>query len=476
MRPRRPKFRPNRHGEAPRRGPDAPPRRDGVSASEDPAKLSVVVESLEHDGRGKATRQGKVVLLPQAYPGEGVVFRVDVSTKGALQGRVLKVVRPSKDRVEHPCGHEFHCTGCPLLSYRPEAEARFKRALVARALAELVSDGVDSVKEAETPVGPFGYRHYGKQAFARRDGRVVLGSFVQGTHRVADNRGCPVLAPKLAAIFDRLADLAKRSGLPIHEPGGARGLKHAIARLSRKTGRALLVVADSSDDGAPFEAFLRSFASDLPEATSVFRLAQPGEGNVLLEGACTKIHGDDVVVEEILGKSFRIGPKSFFQVNPAGAEAIFRRAVAFMGEGETALDLYAGAGALSLQLSGAFRKVVAVEASAEAAGHAAENAAMNGCSGVSVRNARIEDVLSALSEEVRPDAIAADPPRRGLGPEVATILAKGPARRIVLLSCDPSSLGRDAKALIAAGRRLVSAVPIDQFPRTGHVEIVSLFE
>ncbi len=443
--------------------------------SSDPARLNVLIESLEKDGRGKGRHHDRVVLLPQAYPGEAAAYRVDVATKGALQGRVLKILKPGPDRVAHPCAHEFHCTGCPFVSYRPSAEARFKAGLVRQALVGLVRDGRDPVRPLVAPASPFGYRHYGKQIFDRREGGVILGSYVQGTHRVADNRGCPVLANGLAKLFDRLADRVHDALLDIHEPGGKRGLRHVVARWSRSGAQAQVVIATSEPGAAFAESFVRTLSTEIPEIESAFVLEQSGEGNVLLEGELRRVFGPGELEESILGFKYAIGPKSFFQVNPWGAETIFSHALEFAGKGETVLELFAGVGALTLPLSRAFGKVVAAEASPEAAASARRNAGRNGVPGVVIEMGAAEVLAERLMAEHRPEVVVVDPPRKGLGPELATIIAKGPAARIVLLSCDPSSLGRDAEAITAAGRTLVAVQPVDQFPRTAHVETVTLF-
>jgi 23S rRNA (uracil1939-C5)-methyltransferase len=445
-------------------------------SEEDPARLSVVIEAFEHDGRGKGRHHDRAVLLPQAYPGEAVAFRVDVPTRGALQGRVLKVLRPSQDRVAHPCSHEFHCTGCPLLSYRPEAEARFKTGLVRRALTGVSAVGGDPIRPMLTAKTPFGYRHFGKQHFTRSGGRVVLGSFVQGTHRVADNRGCPVLAPALARVFDRLADLVHASGTAMHVAGADRGLRHAVARLSRATGRVQLVLATSEPAGAEAEKFLKTAASALPDVESAFVLVQEGEGNVLLEGEVRSVFGPPRLEERLLGRTYAVGPRSFFQVNPWGAETIFSTAVDLAGKGELALELYSGVGALTLPLAAAFRRVVAAEASDEATLCARENAERNDVRNVEFVAGRADETAARILERETPDVVVADPPRKGLGEELAGKLARSAARAIILLSCDPQALGRDAAALIAGGRRLAVVQPVDQFPRTAHVETVSRFE
>lgn len=460
-----------------RQKPEAPPGgapRDGAARAD--ARTTTVVESFEADGRGKGRHHGRVVLTPQAYPGEAVAFRVDVTTKGALQGRVVGVLRRSPDRVPHPCAHEFHCTGCPLLSYRPEAEARFKVGAVRRALSNLPSVDGDPVRPLLKAASPFGYRAYGKQHFASSGGRVILGSYVQGTHRVADNRGCPVLVPELARVFDRLADLAHAAGAAVHVAGAARGLRHAVARRSRATGRVMLVLATSEPGGAAAEALARSLPNEIPEVASAFVLEQGGEGNVLLEGDLRPVFGPAELEERLFDRTYLVGPRSFFQVNLWGAETIFATAAEFAGRGGTVLELFSGVGALTLPLAARFERVVAVEASADSSAAARANAARNDVRNVDFHAARAEEAAAARIEADRPDAIVADPPRKGLGEDLARRLAASSARTIVLLSCDPRALARDAAVMTAAGRRIAAVQPVDQFPRTAHVEVVTRFE
>ena len=433
--------------------------------------MKVTIQDRNDDGRGRGPAGRKVALVSQAHPGERVVMRIDRSTQGTLQGRVARLETRDPRRLEHDCPHEFSCTGCPLLACPEDDEAAFKLERVRRALAEA---GAMTEPEPVRRPGPlFGYRCFGKQVFAVKDRRVVLGSHVAGTHEVADNRGCPVLVPPLAGLLDAVADLAEDMKLPVSRGLESPGLAHAVARWSLAEERALLVVVSDEPDGASALA-LAEAAARRDEVAGAQVVIDRSGGNVLLEGELRHVAGAEEIEEELAGWRHRIGPRSFFQVNPVAANELVSLAVEMAGEGVSCVEAFAGVGAITLPLTNRFERVAALESSPEAARLLSEAARRSGRNGLEVTAARAEEALPALLAGHRPEAVVLDPPRRGLGPALARCVSESSAERVVLLSCQPATLARDLPAFLSAGWRLERIVPIDQFPRTAHVETVSL--
>lgn len=433
--------------------------------------MKVTIEDRNDDGRGRGPAGRKTALVSQAHPGETVVLRVDRSTRGTVQGRVTRLERRDERRIEHDCPHEFACTGCPLLACPPEDEAAFKLERVRGALAEA---GAPVAPEPVLRPGPlFGYRCLGKQVFAVKERRVVLGSHVAGTHEVADNRGCPVLVPPLAGLLDAVAELADELELPVSRGLESPGLMHAVARWSLAEQRALLVVVGDEPDGAAAVA-LAEAAARRPEVAGAHVVVNRSGGNVLLEGELRPVSGASEIEEELAGWRHRIGPRSFFQVNPRAAAELVRLAVEMAGAGASCVEAFAGVGALTLPLTDHFERVAALESSPEAASLLERAARRSGRDGLEVTAARAEQALPALLTSHRPEAVVLDPPRRGLGAMLAQAVSHSSAERVVLLSCQPSTLARDLPVFLAGGWGVERVVPVDQFPRTAHVETVSL--
>ncbi|MEL6546638.1 MAG: hypothetical protein AAFQ82_18575, partial [Myxococcota bacterium] len=289
--------------------------------------------------------------------------------------------------------------------------------------------------------------------------RMLFGSYVTGTHQLADNAGCPVLAPELAEFLENVRH--RLDGLPVHGENVG-GLRYVVARLSRYTGQKLLVVVTSRDlEGLSERLF------GLDDSVSCFVLHNSSAGNRILDGEATHLQGPAFIEESSAGSVHRVGPFSFFQVNPVSAERLFEIAIQAAGTGSRCVEGYAGVGVLTLPLMTRFASVVANELNPEAV-----KALRN--TGAEVEAGAAEEVLPRLLRS-ECDAVVLDPPRKGLGAEVATAVAESNAKKVVLLSCDPSSLVRDLPILMRRYR--VAAVwPVDQFPRTAHVETVTELE
>lgn len=311
----------------------------------------------------------------------------------------------------------------------------------------------------ERPSALFHYRHYAKQVVTEDRGELVFGSYVSGTHVVADNAGCPVLAPDVAALLEEVRQ--RLNGLPAHGDGQP-GVRYVVVRQSRATGELLLVVVCSSDVSA-----IATRLDGLSDRIARYALRNRGTGNRILQGDLVHLGGGTAIVERLLGYDHLVGPMSFFQVNPVAAERLFTVALEAAGRGARVVEGYAGVGVLTLPLTDRFQRVAANELNAESV------ALLRGrAPSVDVRLGRAEAVLPELLREPC-DAVVLDPPRKGLGEAVARAVARAAPDRVVLLSCDPSSLVRDLPILLES-HRVAAIVPIDQFPRTAHFETVTV--
>ncbi len=433
----------------------------------------VDIQSLQRDGRGVGRLGARTVVVSQAYPGDSVITRVDVETKSVFQGRVKRVVSAAETRRPSPCAHADWCTGCPYLGADREAEIAWKRGFV---VEEARRQAIDLPGDwtFETPTAPWEWRHFAKQIFGLRDGHLVLGSYVQGTHVVVDNARCPVLVPGLQVLLERVVAAARHVGAR-PDNVGAPGLLHVLARSSRADGRCQLVVATRDPSGADALAIFEKVVPLDPELVSGWVLIQEQPSNNLLEGRALHVHGFRDLTDTLLDVECRIGPTSFFQANPACAETMFRDAVERAGSGRSALDLYSGVGILAVGLAKRFERVTAVEAVEEAAALIRKNAAKAGVA-VDAVHADVETALDVLSDRGPFDVVVADPPRKGLGARGTQVVTRLAPSRLVLLSCDLAAWGKDARTLIDSGFKLGRFTVYDAFPRTAHVEVSSVFE
>jgi 23S rRNA (uracil1939-C5)-methyltransferase len=411
--------------------------------------LTAEVDGFTHGGEGVARVEGKAVFVADTLPGETVVLQVSDDRRRWARARLLEVVRPSPDRVEPPCPYAPRpgvpgCGGCDLQHATPDAQRRLKRRVVVEQLERLgglVDPSVDHCRA----VGPdLGYRTHARM-HAAEDGR--LGFHVAGTHDVVPVDVCPKLTPAAQALRTEIGDDT--------------GAEEVVVRAHDRTATAAAILVPGP---GPLS---------LPEGGADLLLAQP-------DGTVVAIRGDGRLAEEVAGHVFGFGATSFFQVSPQGAQALVDTVLEACGplDGELVWDLYAGVGLLSVPLAAAGATVVAVEGHAAAAQDATANAERAAATVEVLAEPVGRMVARAVRDDDRdpPDVVVLDPPRSGAGHAVVADLGRLAPATIVYVACDPAALARDARELVEVGYRLESAVPLDLFPMTHHVEVVATFQ
>jgi 23S rRNA (uracil1939-C5)-methyltransferase len=419
--------------------------------------FKVIISGWHRDGRGQGLHHGRKILVSQAIPGEEVWVNLD--TKKPLQGRIQKIEQESTLRVDHPCQHEFACTGCAFLALDPAEESALKKQRLIETLGGL------PIEDVLRPSDLFYYRHFAKQIVTQAYGRIVLGSYIQGTHAIADNLGCPVLTPDLSRLLKSVALHAQN--IPVHPAG----LRYVLARQSAATGEQLLLLSTSNHNPEGERALCRKMVEMHPQLKGAHLLFNKEDSDNLLAGEFRRVAGQETITDTVLNFEHTVSTRSFFQINPQAAQAMFTLALDWVGTGKHCIDGYAGVGVLALPLSERFEKVTAIESSTESIAALKQTQARYGKNNIDVHASPVEAVLAQVIQGA--DAAIFDPPRKGLG-EAVPIIAQSTLKKIALLSCEPQSLKRDLPPLIEAGYKVEKIIPVDQFPRTAHVETVTL--
>jgi len=251
-----------------------------------------------------------------------------------------------------------------------------------------------------------------------------------------------------------------------------------VARTARDGGSMVTLVSREPTLPAAKE-LVKALRAASPGLASVMLCHNQAPANVILDGPIRPLWGAESIDDTLCGLRFRVSPRSFMQVNPIQAEALYAKVLRFAsltGE-ETVVDAYCGAGPISLLLAGKARRVVGIESIAQAVDDARHNAARNGVSNAEFVADQAERALPALAAQgLRPHVVVVDPPRKGCDPALLAAVAKAAPSRVVYVSCNPATLARDASYLNSAGYRPVAALPVDMFCWAGDVETVLLME
>jgi 23S rRNA (uracil1939-C5)-methyltransferase len=382
--------------------------------------LEVRIEKLVYGGEGLGRVEGRAVFVAGTAPGDLVLARVVEQKKGFARAELVEVLEPGASRRDAPCPVYGRCGGCQLqhVDYATQVEA--KRAFVRDTLeriGRLTLPG--EVRMHADPEHEFGYRVRATAHLAATREGVLFGYFGARSHRIVDVESCPLLVPDLDAAWRRAR--SERQGM------------HRVRTLDLAAG----------DDRV---------ATDPPVAAV---------GGAELE-------------TEIDGVKYRFSPSVFFQANRPLLGALVRGATGGEERGGLALDLFAGVGLFAIPLARRFERVVAVEGDSRAAAFARANARANDAGAVDVVIEPVEQWLDR--EPVAPGSVdhaLVDPPRAGLGLDASRALARLTPRRVVYVSCDPSTLARDLRVLVDSGYALESVDAYDLFPQTYHVETIA---
>ena len=434
---------------------------------------TALVEGYSSEGHGIVRINGAVVFVPQAVRGETVDLKIVRVMKTHALGEVVKIHTPSPERAAPDCPYFGKCGGCDFrhLSYQEELWA--KRQRVQDALTRIGGSDVQ-VEEILSAKNPDHYRN--KCQYAVGPGGEI-GFFQARTHRVIPVERCLLQPDVCGQTANAVRGWMKRYKIPAYDEASGKGLiRHLYIRTNRQGESLCCVVAAGRK--VPREAELAALVlAAAPKTVGVVLNVNTKKGNVVLGDQYRSVWGQDFIMDSLCGLEFKLSVPSFYQVNRDQAEVLYGKAQEFaaLTGKETVLDLYCGAGTITLCLAGRAKRAIGAEIIPEAIRNARENAKRNGADNTEFFLGDASDIAAELSSQgLRPDVITVDPPRKGLSPEVIASTAAMRPERIVYISCDPATLGRDMKLFAGRGYQAARAAAVDMFPGTRHVETVVL--
>ena len=435
--------------------------------------VRAVIEGYSSEGLGIARVNGQVVFVHRAIRGEDCDILIMKVLKHAAFGKVTAIHTPSGHRQEPDCPYYGRCGGCDFRHMDYAEELAAKRRRVQDALTRLGGSDVP-VEEILGAADTDRYRNKSQYPVSPNG---AVGFYRARTHQVIGVEQCRLQMPQADAAAQAVRQYIRRFRVPCYDERTGRGLLRHLYVRTNAAGESLICLLGCGDR-APHEPELVALLRQaVPSAVGVVWGVNQKKGNVILGDSYRTLWGADTLRDSLWGLTFQLSVPSFYQVNRAQAEVLYRKAVEFaaLTGQETVLDLYCGAGTITLCMARHCRQAIGAEIVPEAIGDARRNAAANGVENVEFFCGDARETAAELAARgLRPDVICVDPPRKGLAPEVVDAAAAMAPRRIVYVSCDPATLGRDVKRFAQHGYTACRAVAVDLFPRTAHVETVVL--
>lgn len=438
----------------------------------------VRAKALDREGRGVVLFNHSMIPVPGLLPGELAAITLYRRREETL-GRIEELLEPSADRRAEVCPHFGRCGGCQLWHMSDSAQLEYKQAQVSELMGNVCP--VPPVLGMDTPTG---YRHKIHATFGRdARGRIIAGIYQEGSHRLLPVKDCAIQAPVANQIIN-----AVRRGMedlkiqPYDEDRRYGLLRHVLIRVGHKTGQLMVVLVVASFKFPQGKALCERLLRAFPQIRTIVYNLNAQKTSMVLGNEQKIVYGDGCIEDELCGLTFRISPKSFYQVNPAQTEVLYKKAMemAQISETDRVLDTYCGTGTISLIAAGYAGEVTGVELSSDAVADAAANARKN-----RIENVRFvcEDATKYM-ERMAVDfknksyynVVIMDPPRSGSTLGFLKALTRLAPERVVYISCNPVTQKRDMEILLRRGYRAVLIQPVDMFPMTAGIENIVLFK
>ena len=433
--------------------------------------IELTIDDLGTDGQGIGHAEGLAVFVGGALPGETVRAKVIALKKNYAVGKLDEVLAPSPMRACPPCRVFGKCGGCTLQHVTYAAELEFKQSHVLGC--------IQRIGKREIPVNfplpaRHEYRYRNKAAFPVRQngGQVDIGFYAAHSHRIVDVDDCKIEPSGLKIVMSQLRVWIVKNGVPVYDEATHTGLLRHIVLRENKAGEIMLVLCINGEDIPNRSHLIMLFEFVLPQVKSIILNCNTRQTNAILGGRSICIYGKDHLFETLGGLEFKIGPQTFLQVNSSQTEALYNTLFRMLAltPADTVLDLYCGAGTISLAAARRAKRVVGIEIVEEAVEDARFNAKLNGIETAEFFAGDTAALLPAVLGREAVTAVIADPPRKGLDESVVRTLASSGVPKIGYVSCNPSTLARDLALFTELGYRADVVQPVDMFPQTTHVE------
>lgn len=437
----------------------------------------VNITGYTSEGAGVARLFDRAVFIKHALIGEQWRIKIIKVTKSVVYGLAVTLLSdPSPERVLPECPYFPKCGGCDLWHMTYAEELLFKQNRVNDALQRIanLSFTVDEIIGSDSI---YAYRNKGIFAVQQQNDQVCTGFYRPRSHDLIPVDRCLIQTPLTCHVIKLTQDWMQQYDISAYdEMSGTGTIRHIYTRQSMHNNSLQLCLV-ANQHPRHLDLLIESLTHACHELTSIILCLNTSTGNTVLTEHVHTLWGTDELTESLCGLQFKISPLAFFQINPPQAERLYHIACAYaiQSPDDTILDLFCGAGTITLCLAQKARYVIGVEIIAAAIENAKVNAKNNEIQNVEFLCADAGEAAQILVQRQQAlDCVVVDPPRKGLDDLVISSIIKMNPHRIVYVSCDPGTLARDLKKFAIQGYEIKKACAVDMFPRTRHVETVVL--
>ena len=437
--------------------------------------------SQGYEGEGIAKIDNKYpIFIEGALKGEKVKVRIVKVNKNFAYGKLMEVLEASEERVNPPCAIYKRCGGCKLQHASYKAQLDFKWDRVKDCVSKIGKLDPSIVKYPLGMEEPWRYRNKVQLPIGLINGEVKIGFFAPRSHDIIDMESCLIqdeIGDKVVKLTREWIEKFNIRPYNVDGEYDEKGIvRHIMIRRGFTTNEVMVVLVTNGEKLPHKEEFVDLMVKNIPGIKSVIQNINSKKTNVILGLESKTLWGEDTISDYIGDFRFNISPLSFFQVNPTQTEVLYGKALEYanLTGNEEVFDAYCGTGTITLFLSQKAKKVYGVEIIPQAIDNAWINAKENKVENVEFFVGESEVVIPDLiNKGVKADVVVVDPPRKGCDKKLLDAITNINAKKIVYVSCDPSTLGRDLQVLEENGYKTLEVQPVDMFPNTAHIENVA---
>lgn len=428
-----------------------------------------IAEGYTYDGAGVVKTDGFVFFVPGLIAGEEAELSVTAMKKTYGYARIVRILKKSPHRVQPGCSSYRLCGGCQIMHMDHEEQKRFKEDKVRGCFLQNADMDITPLpilySEEQT-----NYRNKVQVPVQLEKGKVLMGFYQNHTNRIIESDSCLVQTELSNRVTKRLKQW-------LSDLKCANVFRHVLIRHAHNSGQLMICMIVREYPFYNSDRLVDKLRSEFPEAISILAIVNRRSDNVILDGKEYVLYGKQYIEEQLLGCTFRISARSFYQINPTATEILYRKAIEYaqLTGNETVIDLYCGTGTIGILASRHARQVYGIEIVEDAVKDAELNAEINHADNIEFFAADANAGAQILiRRNIRPDVVIVDPPRKGCSKDTLNAIIKMSPERLVYVSCDPATLARDCAYMRQNGYDVRDIQPTDMFPGTVHVETVCL--
>lgn len=455
-----------------------------------PLLTDIEITDVAAEGKSLARVDDMVVFIPFGAPGDIADIKIDKKKRNYAEGHIVKLNKPSDLRLEPRCEHFTLCGGCRWQHLPYDYQLACKQRQVSDALQRIAKVGLPEISPILGSKNIWEYRNKMEYTFSNkkwltfdqlRSGQEFPDRDAAGFHipgafdKVLDINRCHLQDDFGNRLRLFIKEYGKTHDYSFYDLREQHGLLRTLMIRIASTGQIMAVMVFGEDDKPKIEALMKAVGDRFPEISSLLYVVNTKVNDTISDQEIIAYSGLPFIEEEMEGLRFRVGAKSFYQTNSKQAYELYKvaREFADLKGGELVYDLYTGTGTIANFVASKASKVIGIEYVADAIEDAKINSEVNGISNTEFYAGDMKNVLTDdfIAQHGRPDVMIVDPPRAGMHDDVIKVILNAAPRRIVYVSCNPSTQARDL-SLLDVLYEVTAVQPVDMFPHTHHVENV----